>query len=191
TSSTNEKAHAVTAGNNAGFVSSMDATLFAATDGLASFLAAAPAADGLVTFGATGGRSTSYDNGQNIDLEGFNFMVGAGATREIGGGEFHLAGFAETGKQTYDASSHLVSGKGNVDFMGGGVMAHVVLSNGLYAEGLVRAGMADMAYDTKDFATPVSYDFSSAYVGGYAGLGYNTEVCDGVSWGLHGKYIYS
>ncbi|MTI15646.1 hypothetical protein E1162_00140 [Rhodobacteraceae bacterium RKSG542] len=70
-------------------------------------------------------------------------------------------------------------------------MAHVVLSNGLYAEGLVRAGMADMAYDTKDFATPVSYDFSSAYVGGYAGLGYNTEVCDGVNWGLHGKYIYS
>ncbi|WP_257098530.1 hypothetical protein, partial [Pseudovibrio flavus] len=71
-SSTNDKAHAVTAGNNAGFVSSMDATLFAATDGLASFLAAAPAADGLVTFGAAGGRSTSYDNGQNIDLEGFN-----------------------------------------------------------------------------------------------------------------------
>ncbi|MTI15633.1 autotransporter outer membrane beta-barrel domain-containing protein, partial [Rhodobacteraceae bacterium RKSG542] len=188
---TNDKANAVTAGNNVAFLSSLDATLFAASDGIGAFMAQEPLRGGFVPFGIAGGRTTSYNNGQKLDLDGFNFIAGVGATRETSNGYLHLAGFAETGHQTYNASSHFVSGKGNVNYMGGGVMARLSLLNGLYAEGLIRAGSSDIAYDTSDFNVPVGYDFSSAYLGGYAGLGYTRTLQERLTWGLHGKYIYS
>ncbi len=187
-----DKAHAVTAGADAAFMGNMEATFFAATQGMNAFINQASLGE-ITPFIASGHRSTSYDeNRQDLDIDGQNFMLGLGFSKEIGNGNLHLALFGETGQQDYDSFQNAVKSQGENDYSGGGIISRYSFENGLFVEGLVRMGEMDTSYQSDFGGTgAIDYDYSSDYLGAYIGAGKEFPVNRTLTATVKGRYIYS
>jgi hypothetical protein len=172
----------------------------AAGQGLTNLLSsarrhAASGQSGLAGFGALSWGDSRHKTGSHVDVKGYNFLVGLGASS----GNFTFGGFFETGKGDYDSSNRFagfagVKGNGDTRYDGGGVLGRFDAENGLYAEGSLRAGRLknDFSSDlADDLGVRAGYDSRSRYVGAHLGLGYTWKATGPTRADVYGKYFWT
>jgi outer membrane autotransporter protein len=88
-----------------------------------------------------------------------------------------------------------VSGNGNMDYIGGGVLARLNFLKRLYVEASIRLGQMNNAFDSSDlqdsFGNMASYESTSSYYGLHLGLSYIQNISNVASFELYSKYFYN
>ena len=115
-----------------------------------------------------------------------------------------LGGFCETGWGNYTSHNSFedapfVRGSGDTSYYGGGVLARYDLTcsglKGLAVEASFRAGRLDTDYHSGDLTDGAdnasSYDLSSPYYGGYAGVAYTRSLSRTVSMSSYGRFLWT
>lgn len=149
-------------------------------------------------------KSASIDANNTIDLIPFfassagsvksvlrvkeaSFIAGLGVKKEHGFGTVIIAPFVESGFGDY--SSDLVSGSGDISYIGGGIGARFLKDNA-YVEGMFRLGKIKNKFKESERGSPMEFEQNKNYWGFGAGLGYMFE------FGAHkidanAKYLYT
>jgi outer membrane autotransporter protein len=122
----------------------------------------------------------------------------------VNAGELTLGIFLEHGEGDYSTSNSFanaasVHGKGNADYTGGGLLAHLQFNRTqhgeFHAEASARLGKVDLDFRTRDlvdaFGRYTAYDSSSRYAGAHVGLGYVLNVNERSSLKLYGQALWS
>ncbi|MDR1889792.1 MAG: autotransporter outer membrane beta-barrel domain-containing protein, partial [Zoogloeaceae bacterium] len=136
--------------------------------------------------------------------DGYTLIAGLSASRALNAGELTLGAFIEHGEgdySTYNSFSNAASvhGKGDADYTGGGILAHLefaeTATGNLYAEASARAGKVKLDFSAKDltdaFGRRAAYDTKSTYASAHAGLGYRLKLGESSSLKLYGQYLWS
>ena len=155
-------------------------------------------------FGAISGGWNRYNTGSNVDMSSLSLMAGLAWGNDFAPGRLTLGAFFEYGNGWYDtynsfANAADVHGEGDIDHLGGGVLARMDFSEAgpgmFYVEASVRAGGVSNDYKNSDLrdmnGLAASYDSSSAYYGAHAGLGYVFNLTEKTALDLYGKYFWT
>jgi hypothetical protein len=151
---------------------------------------------GFNLFAIVGGGSLRYKTGgsSRIDANGTTAVVGFSGTRDTAVGELTLGAFFEHGAGGYDTVNSLADSahKGEADYTGGGVLAHLKLDETelghFYAEATARWGKLDLDFRTRDRA--VTYESRSDYGSAHMGLGYALKITEYSALKLYGQYLW-
>lgn len=168
---------------------------------LAAMQGTAPS--GIETFLAMSGSHSEYDTGSHVDLSGYSVLAGVSTTLRQDR-SLLLGGFCETGWGNYTSHNSFedapfVRGSGDTSYYGGGVLARYDLTcsglKGLALEASFRAGRLDTDYHSGDLTDGAnnasSYDLSSPYYGGHAGVAYTRSLSRTVSMSSYGRFLWT
>ncbi len=159
---------------------------------------------GIAPFIAGSGGASRYNTGSHADVRGFSMLTGLAwraPLDEKRAGALLLGGFFEAGWGGYDTRNGFsgfasVSGDGNVNYYGGGVLGRYGAPCGAYAEASFRAGRVNADFSSDDLRDPATgrkadYDTGSAYYGAHGGLGYVWKATDAINVDFSAKYIWT
>jgi outer membrane autotransporter protein len=137
-------------------------------------------------------------------VEGYHLIAGLATTRTLPNGEVTLGAFIEHGEGDYDtynsfANAASVHGKGDADYTGGGLFAHLEFDGTerghAYAEASARLGKVELDFSTRDLIDALgrraAYDSDSRYASAHAGLGYVLNLTERDSLELYGQTLWS
>lgn len=191
-----------------GFVSSLATATqgsdLAAGEGLGQAVGAA-SITGMGTFSATSAGSLRYKTGSSVDVNSISIMIGLAFGNDLEGGRRLTFGpFFEYGTGSYDthnsfAGSISVNGKGDTDYIGGGILGRLDFAEGdsghFYTEFSARMGRTNNEYNSSDLLANsgqnARYDSSSSYFGLHASLGYIWNLGEKTLLDLYGKYFWT
>jgi outer membrane autotransporter protein len=154
-------------------------------------------------FAAGGGGWSRYNTGSHIDVSGFSMLTGLALGTDAGPGRITLGAFFEGGWGSYNSYNNFsnyesVSGKGNSDYYGGGILGRYDVKEGalagLYADASFRMGWARADFNTDDIKynqQRADFETSSPYYGAHGGLGYVWNFTDKASLDLSAKLIWT
>jgi hypothetical protein len=149
-------------------------------------------------FGTVGGGSVRVESGSSLTVRGVNMLLGMSASSLIGAGRLTGGLFGEYGQGEVEShnnfgaagqgwsfnSASKVKGKSDVNYAGGGLLAHYRWDMGLYVEGSARTGQSETDYRSHDLTdvlgTHVQYKAKTRYNGAHLGAGWN--------WHFHSAY---
>jgi outer membrane autotransporter protein len=157
------------------------------------------------SFAAIGGSRVKHETGSHVDVEGYSLVAGLAVTRPLPAGEVTVGAFIEHGEGDYDTSNSFsnaasVHGKGEANYTGGGVLAHLTFGenargDAFYTEASAHAGKVKLDFATRDlldaFGRRAAYDSDSSYASAHAGLGYIWNVSDSDRVKLYSQYLWS
>lgn len=151
-------------------------------------------------FVALQGGSNHYNMDSYIDLDGQSMMFGAAFSGNAFGGNLSIGAFIEGGQADYEMldefrNGSTMKGKGETDYRGVGIMAHYDQSideeRAWWLEASVRAGRADLSYETLDWMESFRYDVSGNYVAAHLGAGYRMALSPTQGMNLFTKVFYN
>lgn len=150
-------------------------------------------------FAAMSGASSRYKTGSHIDLNSVSLMVGGAYTGTSANARWTVGGFFEAGRASYDttnttSNASSLKGNGRAHYEGVGLLARMDLNNGFYTEASLRTGSIHNEYDSQLYdrqGKQASYDFSRAYVGAHAGIGYRWRLSPSVQTDIYAKYLFA
>ncbi|MFK3644208.1 autotransporter [Pseudomonas protegens] len=170
----------------------------------------------LTPFVVVNGGSSRYNTGSHVDVRGFNMLFGVATGLELQDRSAITVGiFAERGDGNYDSYNNLsdygsVHGTGNVRYSGGGALFHMAVAGtamtktpssskrgheGLYIDGSVRTGNADMSFDSTDLTDAEGirgkYSRKSKYYGAHGGIGYVLNFDEKRSLDVYSRYTWT
>lgn len=170
----------------------------------------------LTPFLAVNGGSSRYSTGSHIDVRGSNMIFGVATGLEFKDQSAMTLGlFVEHGDGSYNSYNSFsndgsVHGKGNVRYTGGGALFHINVAGtsrnkatvstagtheGLYLEGSVRTGNADMSFDSNDLTDAEGvrgrYNSKSKYYGAHGSVGYVLELDKKQSLDVYSRYTWT
>ena len=172
----------------------------AAGSGLENALVAAGSGNGqAVGFVGTSAGQQTISTGSEVDGRGFSLMAGAAATRRIAAGRLTTGVFGEAGwgsfTTTNDIDGASVNADGHSNYKGGGILARLDRSDGIYYEGSLHAGHMDSTYASSDvtdyLGNGTSYDVGSPYYSAHMGLGRVWQLGAKNQVDVYGKYLWS
>ena len=170
------------------------ADLFAGA-GIASASIQTAGADDFTAFAAVSGASMRYETGSYVEMRGMNLAVGF--ARALRGSNVRLlfGPMVEYGRGNYDSYVNDAHGDGSVRYVGGGAFVRQEQKGGMFYEGSLRFGRADMDYaaDLPTGRTPThtSYDTDTNYFGAHLGLGQRITEQSGSERELYVRYFYT
>ncbi|MDR1857610.1 MAG: autotransporter domain-containing protein [Desulfovibrio sp.] len=156
----------------------------------------------LNSFAALSVGSSRYETGSHVDVRSMSLMAGLAIGSDIPLGRLVLGAFFEFGEGAYDTYNSFpgrtsVSGAGNANHLGGGVLGSLEflrLGPGLpHVEASARAGRLRNGYSSSDLVDfegeSAEYDADTPYFGWHVGAGYAWDICDDFSLDLYGRYL--
>ena len=152
---------------------------------------------GVKTFAAVHGNRSKYDVADDIKINGWSTIVGVGnADKFDNGSEFSWGVFYENGSgnyRTYNSfNNEFFRGDGSMVY-NGGIAARYENKNGVYTEGLLRAGMLKNELDNamRDVNGSYGYETESAYYGAHIGVGKIISLSDSSDLDIYGKFFHT
>ena len=153
---------------------------------------------GVKTFAAVQGNRSKYDVADDIKINGWSTIVGVGnADKFDNGSELSWGVFYENGSgnyRTYNSfNNEFFRGDGSMVYNGGGIAARYENKNGVYTEGLLRAGMLKNELDNamRDVNGSYGYETESAYYGAHIGVGKIISLSDSSDLDVYGKFFHT
>ncbi|MDR1857609.1 MAG: autotransporter domain-containing protein [Desulfovibrio sp.] len=156
----------------------------------------------LNSFAALSVGSSRYETGSHVDVRSMSLMAGLAIGSDIPLGRLVLGAFFEFGEGSYDTYNSFpgrtsVSGAGNANHLGGGVLGSLEFRRfgpGLpHVEASARAGRLRNGYSSSDLVDfegeSAEYDADTPYFGWHVGAGYAWDICDDFSLDLYGRYL--
>lgn len=193
-----EQTKAPVEGVLSGLALTQSAGVLASGAGISNAVTAAQQTSGPAAFGAALGSSSRYKSGSHVDVNGWGVMLGLAKGFDNSAGTLTAGLFFEAGWGNYDtynsfADGQSVRGAGRSRYSGGGLLLRQDWQNGLYTEASVRAGRISTDWSSRDMvgAAYVSYDISSRYYGGHAGIGYIFPLNPKLSLDTYAKYFWT
>ncbi|MDR1921579.1 MAG: autotransporter outer membrane beta-barrel domain-containing protein [Candidatus Adiutrix sp.] len=172
-----------------------------AGQGLANAVSSAQASAGLASFAAASAGKSKYKTGSHVDVDSSSFLIGLAKGFEAGAGRLTLGAFFEAGRGDYDsfnsfAGSSSVTGNGDADYLGGGLMGRYDSDGSstghFHAEASARFGQVKTDFASPNLSSlPISYEADSAYYGFHAGLGYVWSISGRADLDLYGQYLWT
>lgn len=141
---------------------------------------------------ATGG-TMRYGSNSDLRANGGHLLAGidwtwkgatVGAFLEVGHGSYDT-------RHSFDDLS-IVRGGGDVNYIGGGMLAFVPLPGSFYGEGSLRSGWLKSDFDTSPVHfrnLGVNYDLSHPYFGLHAGFGHFSRPTEKSLLDIYAKYL--
>ena len=170
------------------------ADLFAGA-GIASASIQTAGADDFTAFAAISGASMRYETGSYVEMRGMNLAVGFARALRGSNGRLLFGPMVEYGRGNYDSYVNDAHGDGSVRYVGGGAFVRQEQKGGMFYEGSLRFGRADMDYaaDLPTGRTPThtSYDTDTNYFGAHLGLGQRITEQSGSERELYVRYFYT
>ena len=170
------------------------ADLFAGA-GIASASIQTAGADDFTAFAAVSGASMRYETGSYVEMRGMNLAVGFARALRGSNGRLLFGPMVEYGRGNYDSYVNDAHGDGSVRYVGGGAFVRQEQKDGMFYEGSLRFGRADMDYaaDLPTGRTPThtSYDTDTNYFGAHLGLGQRITEQSGSERELYVRYFYT
>ena len=170
----------------------------------------------LTPFVLLNGGSSRYNTGSHVDVRGFNMLFGVATGLELKDQSAVTLGvFAERGDGDYDSYNRFsdygsVHGTGNVRYTGGGALFHMDVAGtalnktpssstrghaGLYLDGSVRTGNADLSFDSHDLTDAEgvrgTYNKKSKYYGAHGAVGYVLNLDEQQSLDVYSRYTWT
>jgi outer membrane autotransporter protein len=155
-------------------------------------------------FAAIGSGRLKHRTGSHIDVDGYTLVAGLALTGIANARTFTLGAFIEHGEGDYDtansfANAASVHGKGDADYTGGGLLAHLTFNETerghFYTEASARLGKVELDFNTRDlidvFGRRAAYDSTARYVSAHAGLGYLGKLSESSRLKLYGQVLWS
>jgi Fe2+ transport system protein FeoA len=140
-----------------------------------------------VPFGGVDAGRWHLDTGSRIRLSSANMLLGL-ATRHRGDSGAALLGiFLEAGKADYDTRNHFTSlpsidGDGDLDAVGGGLLARHTWDNDLRIEASLRTGRLKNDFRTKNYedenGEPARYKSTDHYLAAHLGVGRGWQISE-------------
>ena len=154
---------------------------------------------GVNTFAAVHGNRSKYDVNSDIKINGWSVIAGVGnAGKFDNGSEFSWGVFYENGSGNYrtynEFNNDFFRGDGSLVYNGGGIAARYTNKNGVYTEGILRAGMlkSDMDNALRDGAGNFyGYESESAYYGAHIGIGKIISLSESSDLDIYGKFFHT
>ena len=153
---------------------------------------------GVKTFAAVHGNRRKYDVADDIKINGWSTIVGVGnADKFDNGSEFSWGVFYENGSgnyRTYNSfNNEFFRGDGSMVYNGGGIAARYENKNGVYTEGILRAGMLKNELDNamRNVNGSYGYETESAYYGAHIGVGKIISLSDSSDLDIYGKFFHT
>jgi hypothetical protein len=143
--------------------------------------------DGWTPFGGVDGALFRADTGSLIDIQGATMLAGVAFKRSGDAASILVGGFFEAGFASYDIQGDFnspgrrnISGRGDLNFYGGGLMGRLRWHNGFRIEGSFRGGQLENKFSSRDYVdvngTAASYEFTTPYFAAHAGLAYEWRI---------------
>lgn len=124
----------------------------------------------------------TIDTGSYVELRGYNLAVGWAQEVQSASGTHLFTPFVEYGKSRYDSSlDDGTYGRGNVSYLGFGVLGRIQNNKGVWAEAAVHGGRSKSDYKGEIFTDSTSsFDGSNTYYAAHLGVGkeYKTNETD-------------
>lgn len=124
----------------------------------------------------------TIDTGSYVELRGYNLAVGWAQEVQSASGTHLFTPFVEYGKSRYDSSlDDGTYGRGNVSYLGFGVLGRIQNNKGVWAEAAVHGGRSKSDYKGELFTDSTSsFDGSNTYYAAHLGVGkeYKTNETD-------------
>ncbi|MDR1889940.1 MAG: hypothetical protein LBQ81_11280, partial [Zoogloeaceae bacterium] len=160
---------------------------------------------GFSGFAAIGGGNLRHNTGSHIDVDGYALVAGASVANTVGAGELTIGAFLEHGEGDYDsynsfANAARVHGKGDTDYTGGGLLAHLDFNKteqgNFYAEASARGGRVKTDFRANfplisGLSRATAYDAESTYASAHVGSGYRLQLNEQSSMQFYGQYLWS
>lgn len=153
--------------------------------------------EGVQTFAALQGNRSKYAVG-DMQLNGWNNIVGIGSKGEAADSTYNWGVFYETGSGSYHTDSQF-DGKpfrsdGSTVYNGGGIAGRLQQNNGIYTEGSLRIGTlkneaGNALYDTAGKA--YGYKTSGSYYGAHLGVGKIIAIDKDTDIDVYGKFFHT
>ncbi|MDR1835135.1 MAG: autotransporter outer membrane beta-barrel domain-containing protein [Fusobacteriaceae bacterium] len=155
--------------------------------------------DDCQAFSVSRGGFLRYHTGSRVDLKSFSVAAGLTKGKTERTNDFVWGAFFEYGNGSYDAfnafaGAGYVHGKGNIRYLGGGLLGRLDYNGAKgrpYLEGSVRAGRIKNHYDGSRIAGVAKYDAASGYGGFHTGVGTVLPLDDSWELDLSAKYFYT
>lgn len=135
--------------------------------------------------------SSSTDLHADIDVDGFNLMTGVAGDFQGDNGLLRVAAFLEYGDGDYSGKRHTSDLDGDTYYYDAGIQGTFFYNNGLINELSFRFGVvhSDGSF-VIDEGVPMKFDKESGFITAHAGLGWQTELTDGLMFNPYARYHY-
>jgi outer membrane receptor for ferrienterochelin and colicin len=161
--------------------------------------------NGIGLFSSFSASNQKIATGSHIDYSGFNFVGGPAANYDTPFGHLLVGGFIEVGSGNYTTTNkftvrapngkpeydYIVTGDGEVNYLGFGLIARHDFTPGYYGEISVKTGRVNNEFSSPDMGSGVKYSSESNYLGFHGGLGYRFEYMPGLWMDTYGKLFYT
>lgn len=157
---------------------------------------------GWAAFATLSGGTASLTTESDITTQGMSLVTGLAHRSETAWADVLLGAFFEMGSASLNtartAAGTSISGIGDAQYTGGGLLARLDITRGLlrglYVEADGRAGEAMTSWYSDDLLDnldrPADYDLDTPYYGGHVGLGYALPLNDDWTLDMYGKYLF-
>jgi hypothetical protein len=162
----------------------------AAGAGLSQAVQGADKMTGWATYSAFDMGHSRHETGSHVDTDSWAIHLGFSKGFVLGSSRLSLGVFVEAGRASYETFNTYpgigdTRGKGHGEFLGGGMLAHLLLPpsgpGNFYVEASVRWGRASNDFSSEDTGQLLgSYEIASKYWGFHLGAGYDLAISD---WG--------
>ena len=135
--------------------------------------------------------SSSTELHADIDVDGFNLMTGVAGDFQGDNGLLRVAAFLEYGDGDYSGKRHTSDLDGDTYYYDAGIQGTFFYNNGLINELSFRFGVvhSDGSF-VIDEGVPMKFDKDSGFIAAHAGLGWQTELTDGLMFNPYARYHY-
>lgn len=164
--------------------------------------AAARETTGWAAFATLYGGSASLSTESDITTLGMSLVTGLVRRGETDWATMLAGAFFEMGSASLNtartAAGTTITGTGDAQYTGGGLLARLDITRGLlrglYVEASGRAGEATTSWYSDDLLDnldrPADYDLDTPYYGGHIGLGYALPLNAAWTLDIYGKYLF-
>ncbi|MDR1038931.1 MAG: autotransporter-associated beta strand repeat-containing protein [Deltaproteobacteria bacterium] len=154
-------------------------------------------------FGFLSGGRSRHDTGSRVEVSGLSLVTGLSIGEELTPGRLTLGAVIEYGNGSYDTYNSFaaasIRGTGHGDYLGGGILGRMDFAGigrgRFYAEASGRIGRLNNRYENSELrdeqGNGADYDFSAAYYGAHAGIGYLLHATDKTSLDLYGNFFWT
>ena len=155
---------------------------------------------GVAPFALAEGGSSRYDTGSHVDVEGASMVAGVAWNNRNSAGKYLLGTFFEGGWGNYNSHNSFsgftsVSGKGDTEYVGGGILGRFEFPSNIYSEASLRMGLVKTDFVTSDIqdtmGNDTGYHSSSLYFGGHFGVGYVWNMTKASSLDMYYRYSWT
>jgi hypothetical protein len=153
-----------------------------------------------VPFGGVDVGRWRLDTGSRIKLSSSNMLLGLATRRRGDSGVALLGIFLEAGKADYDTRNHFaylqsIDGDGDLDAIGGGLMARHTWNNDFRIEASLRTGRLKNDFRTKNYedenGVPTRYKSTDHYLAAHLGVGRGWQVSEKNNLDLLLRYYWT